>query len=76
MRKYNDRIKLKINGEGKKIEIWKGDDDVPVDIFQFEGKGDFVKWLLGLVKDMGLSSMEFASACNNAVNEIDGWDSL
>lgn len=76
MQKLNGTMAIEAKEDMSCIEIIDLKSDTVQDRIYFEDSHDFCRFLLELARDMGLTRMEFASACNKAVNEVEEWDNL
>lgn len=76
MKKRKNNIQIIVDRERNDITFWDSIGQREYDRWHFDDSVDFCKFFLEIFRDMGGGKIEFASACNQAVNEIEGWDSL
>ena len=75
MEKYYN-IEIKAESETNSLIIRDERTKSVQEIIEFEDSRDFCKFILVIARDMGIGRMEFVSACNDVVDEIENWGNL
>ncbi len=79
MNKLRDNVEIRVYKKPAMIEVVEkkqGESDAVWQRITFEDSHDFCKFILEMARDVGVPKVEFAVACNDVVDEIEGWDNL